>query len=144
MNPFQDYIDFGWKICRIEPGTKGPRTPGWNNRENAAPSGDGLQAAGLLHAYSGTCALDIDNWEKTEKYLQEHGISLNALWTAPDSVVLDSGTPNRGKLIYATEKPFPSKVFAEGAFELRCATNSGKSVQDVLPPSLHPSGRTYR
>jgi hypothetical protein len=28
-------------------------------------------------------------------------------------------------------------------FELRCATSTGTSIQDVLPGSIHPSGRTY-
>jgi len=142
VNPFQDYIDHGWKICRIEPGTKGPRTPGWNNLENAAASGADLQAAGLLHAYSGTCALDIDDWVEADRYLQSQGVDLTALFMAPDAVQLSSGRTNRGKLIYKLDTPIPSKSW--GSFELRCATAGGKSVQDVLPGTIHPeTGKPY-
>lgn len=82
--------------------------------------------------------------EKANAYLQEQGIDLSALLLAPDAVQISSGRPNRGKLIYALSEPLPSKSFAAGAFELRCGTSSGKSAQDVLPPSPHPSGTTYK
>jgi AAA domain/Primase C terminal 2 (PriCT-2)/Bifunctional DNA primase/polymerase, N-terminal len=143
MSEFQQYVDHGWKICRIDPGTKGPRTKGWNDLTNAVTDTSTLEGAGLMHAYSGTCALDVDDWEKAEKFLSAKGISLADLFVAKDAVQLSSGTTNRGKLIYALKTPLPSKVFADGAFELRCGTTASKTVQDVLPPSVHPSGRRY-
>jgi len=143
------YIRHGWSLVPIPANTKGPRTPGWNLRENALksqgdlPSGFGI---GLAHAYSGTMALDIDDWATATNLLAEHGVYLQALYEAPDAVVIHSGKPGHGKLLYAM--PFgaalPSKKILHNgatAYELRCATASGLTVQDVLPPSIHPETR---
>ena len=140
------YIRHGWSLVPIPAGTKGPRTPGWNLRENALKSQNDLfpgYGIGLAHAYSGTMALDIDNWTVTTSLLAEYGINLQALYDAPDAVVINSGKPGHGKLIYTM--PFgaalPSKkILHKGivAYELRCATATGLTVQDVLPPSVHP------
>lgn len=140
------YIRHGWSLVPIPAGTKGPRTPGWNLKENALKSQNDLPPGygiGLAHAYSGTMALDIDNWTITTTLLAEHGINLQALYDAPDAVVINSGKPGHGKLIYSM--PFgaalPSKKILHSgitAYELRCATASGLTVQDVLPPSIHP------
>ena len=140
------YIRHGWSLVPIPANTKGPRTQGWNLKENALkdqtqlPPGYGI---GLAHAYSGTMALDIDNWTVTAMLLHEHGIDLQALYDAPDAVVINSGKPGHGKLLY--QMPFgaalPSKKILHGgitAYELRCATVNGLTVQDVLPPSIHP------
>jgi hypothetical protein len=133
----------------IPANTKGPRTPGWNLKHNALraqgdlPPGYGI---GLAHAYSGTMALDIDNWTVTTSLLAEHGLDLDAMYAASDAVVINSGKPGHGKLLYAM--PFgaalPSKKIMHSgitAYELRCATVSGLTVQDVLPPSIHPETR---
>jgi len=130
----------------IPPGTKGPRTVGWNRRESALRSQADLppqHGIGLAHAYSATMALDIDNWATAAPMLGVFGVDLAALYDAPDAVIVDSGRQGHGKLLYAM--PFglalPSKkVSVEGgtSFELRCATAEGLTVQDVLPPSIHP------
>ena len=137
------YIRHGWSLVPIPPGTKGPRTTGWNKKESAIksqlelPYGFGI---GLAHAYSGTMAFDIDDWKLTN----DAGIDLEALYKAPDAVIINSGRLGRGKLLYAMPDPLPSKkVIIDGviAYELRCATASGLTVQDVLPPSIHPETR---
>lgn len=147
------YIRHGWSLVPIPAGTKGPRTPGWNLKGNAIksqselPQGFGI---GLAHAYSGTMALDIDEWVSASAALLPHNIDLNALYGAPDAVIVDSGRSGRGKLIY--QMPFglalPSKkIIINGttSYELRCATTSGMTVQDVLPPSIHPAtNQPYR
>ena len=142
----ESYIRHGWSLVPIPINTKGPRTPGWNLRENALKSQADLPLGfgiGLAHAYSGTMALDIDNWTVTTTLLSECGIDLEALYSAPDAVVIHSGKSGHGKLLYAM--PFgaalPSKKIMHNgivAYELRCATMSGLTVQDVLPPSIHP------
>ena len=72
------YIRHGWSLVPIPMGTKGPSHRGWNLRESALkdqtqlPPGFGI---GLAHAYSGTMAFDIDNWDATV----EQGIDLQAL-----------------------------------------------------------------
>lgn len=147
------YIRHGWSLVPIPPGTKGPAHKGWNLRENAIrsqadlPPGYGI---GLAHAYSGTMAIDIDNWDRAAFELMLKGIDLHALYGAPDAVVIDSGRHGHGKLLYAS--PFgltlPSKkIVIDGTtiYELRCATSNGLTVQDVLPPSTHPNtGQPYR
>ena len=71
---FDAYLRHGWKLVAIPPGSKGPRTPGWNRKENtiadstAVPPGYGV---GLAHAYSGTMALDIDNWQQADSLLKQ-------------------------------------------------------------------------
>lgn len=143
---FKDYVEHGWKICQIRRGQKGPRTTGWNERERAITDVDvaaHLESAGLCHAYSGTAALDIDRYDDAATWLKQNNIDIDALMNAPDAVQILSGRSNRGKLLYAIENPIASKSFANGAFELRCGTTAGKTAQDVLPPSRHPSGSTY-
>lgn len=140
------YIRHGWSLVPIPSNTKGPRTPGWNLKQSALKSQSDLPPGygiGLAHAYSGTMALDIDNWTVATSLLAEHDVDLRALYDAPDAVIIHSGKPGRGKLLYAM--PFgaalPSKKILHNgitAYELRCATASGLTVQDVLPPSIHP------
>lgn len=143
---FKDYVEHGWKLCLIQRGQKGPRMEGWNVEENAITTVERaihLESAGLCHAYSGTCAFDIDDLAAATVWLAAKGIDVQALLDAPDAVQIISGRKNRGKLIYGLPTPLPSKTFAEGAFELRCGTSTGRTAQDVLPPSKHPSGSPY-
>lgn len=143
-----EYVAAGWKLTPIPRGTKGPTSDGWNLRGNVVA--DVVRAStvttgvGLCHAYSGTMALDIDDWALAEPWLAERGVDLNALWTAPDAVQLLSGRAGRGKLIYSCPAPFASKRPKGSGLELRCATSAGLTVQDVLPPSIHPdTGKPY-
>jgi hypothetical protein len=98
-------------------------------------------------------ALDIDNWTEAITMLHEHDINLQALYDAPDAVVIDSGRAGHGKLLYTM--PFgasmPSRKITnlstgKVVFELRCASANGMTVQDVLPSALlHPiTQQTYR
>src|SRR5574343_871114 len=148
---FDPYVRVGWHLVPIPNGTKGPKTSGWNKKENTItdpnkiPPGHGV---GLCHAYSGTMALDIDNWGRASKELTDHGIDLQALYDAPDAVIINSGNPGHGKLLYAM--PFgmalTSKKLVDSLpdgskynyLDFRCATAAGLTVQDVLPPTIHP------
>ena len=145
------YIEAGWKLCLLAPGQKRPITPDWSSRSNAIDEVGKLPSQlggiGLLHAYSGTCTVDIDDAPSAKVLLAEAGIDLPALVAAPDAVVSWRGPGTRLKLWYRLESPRPSRRFngPQGvALELRCATRSGTSQQDVLPPSLHPDGSQYQ
>lgn len=147
---FGPYLRHGWKLVPINAGTKGPRTPGWNteeaciNESSDIPEGMG---AGLAHAFSGTCAIDLDDAFMAQMMFAERGIDLQALLDAPDAVQIISGRPGSGKLIYRLPSPMPSKSLKIGPktiTEFRCATADGLTVQCVLPPSKHPSGSTYQ
>lgn len=151
MKPeYQQYLDHGFKLCDIPPGTKGPRTEGWN-----LPNANfhGRNGAGLCHAFSGTCALDLDDLARARPYLSERGVDVDSLLADPSHVGISSGRPNRAKALFrlgsvlgsvslcpykAPSKTDPNKQETFHAIELRCATRDGKTVQDVLPPSIHP------
>lgn len=144
----QQYVAHGWALVPFKSG-KGPTTDGWNKRENAYTSPERVSkftgSIGLCHAYSGTCALDIDDWATAEQYLAVAGVDLNALWNADDAVRLVSGRPNRGKLLYKLPEVLQSKKPKGSGLELRCGTSTGSTVQDVLPPSIHPiTNEPYR
>lgn len=138
---FAEYVAHGWRLCAIDRGHKAPIYDDWNLPEKAAEIGeaaDGLDGAGLLHALSGTCALDIDDMARARPWLAERGVDLDALLTAEDSVRIESGRPGRSKLLYRLSRPLRTLRPTGSGIELRCATADGKSVQDVLPPTIHP------
>lgn len=146
-HPAEEYVRAGFALCAIPRGSKGPRTKGWNQKTNAITTI--AQAAklnghniGLLHEFSGTCALDVDDVARARAFLTAEGIDLDALLKDKNAVQIVSGRPNRAKLIYRLPKgaqPLPHRKLADGALELRCA-----GVQDVLPPSIHPdTGKPY-
>lgn len=140
------YIRYGWSIVPIPPGTKGPTTDGWNLKQNALKDQTQLPpmwGIGLAHAYSGTMALDLDDFDAAYELLKDEGVDIRELYDAPNAVIIDSGREGRGKLLYAM--PFglvleTKRVTSNGKtiYELRCGTSTGTTVQDVLPPSIHP------
>jgi hypothetical protein len=99
-----EYIAHGWHLVPIPPRVKSPNGLGWQKKENTVtdpnqiPAGYGV---GLAHAYSSSCAVDIDEWDKASEFLATHGIDLQALYDAHDAVIIDSGRAGHGKLLYA-------------------------------------------
>lgn len=138
MSDFRKYIEHGWGICGIERGKKSPAYPGWNTKSIPLEAADGLDGAGLLHALSGTAALDIDDLETARPWLLERGVDVDALMADPAAVMVSSGRHNRAKLLYRLKRPMRTLKPTGSGVELRCATADGKSVQDVLPPTVHP------
>jgi len=148
----------GCALVTMPIGTKGPQKKNWNCLHNSirhpATQCFDNKNIGLAHAFcspSPTGAIDIDNEEHASRWLASHGISLDFLVQARDSVVIKSGKKLSLKLLYRLPldcKPLESKKIAGpdglSALEFRCATKEGKTVQDVLPPSVHPDGHQYR
>jgi hypothetical protein len=145
-----DYCRLGWHLVQIPLGQKGPTTSGWNKREMCIADPEIAEwldgNIGLAHAYSGTCAIDIDNIAAATAWLKERGVNLTELLNAPDAVRIES-RPGRAKLLYKLGKPLPSFKIAhekKALLEFRCASEAGLTVQDVLPPSIHPdTGQPY-
>ena len=145
------YTRHGWFLVPIPLGQKGPSHPNWNKREACSVHPGHTGNIGLAHSYSGTVAIDIDDWETAKEVLAEHGIDLDQLYNAPDAVTIESGKTGHGKLLYAMPMgiPLPSKKMIDSNkknyLDFRCATSNGLTVQDVLPPSIHPdTGQPYR
>jgi Protein of unknown function (DUF3987)/Bifunctional DNA primase/polymerase, N-terminal/Primase C terminal 2 (PriCT-2) len=155
-----EYITRGLAIVPIPSGEKGPTAKGWNNEENAIK--DPKKAAaidgnvGLLHVYctpSPTAALDIDDFALANSYLSEKGIDLQLLLDADDAVQINSGRKNRGKLLYRLPFDIGAMKTCQVTdpktkamiLEFRCASANGKTMQDLLPPSIHPdTGNQYQ
>lgn len=156
----EQYIRAGWAIVPITKG-KNPGFAGWESRGSAITLESRQRmhptwGVGLMHGFSSTMAFDIDDWDETKKY----GIDVDALYAAPDAVTILSGRKGRGKLLYRMPtwltlptKKYTIRVPVEGrpghtksrmVFELRCGSLEGGTVQDVLPPSIHPdTGKPY-
>ena len=144
-----------WYLVTIPAGSKGPTKFGWQKPEQALSDPDAAREyyelnpthnVGLLHGASGTCAVDIDNVENTKLIFEELGINFSDLMNSAPQII---GRENRGKLLFKAPsdlithkiswpvKDDPRKT--EVVFEVRAG-----SVQDVLPPSIHPdTGRPY-
>ena len=153
----EDYCSkLGWYLVTIPAGSKGPTSFGWQKPERALSDPDEARKyyeqnpthnVGLLHGASGTCAIDIDHVENTKLIFEELGIDFSLLMNSAPQII---GRENRGKLIFKAPADLithkiswpvegdPRKT--EVVFELRAG-----SVQDVLPPSIHPdTGRPYQ
>ena len=155
----ENMLKAGFALIPVPYGQKGPTKKEWNSPENCIRCIG--QAAilqnsniGLAHAYcspSPTCAIDIDNFKKSCDWLKKKGVSLKELVLDDEAVVIWSGKPNSLKLLYrlpiGIDVISSVRVFDEDRdmiFEFRCATASGKTVQDILPPSTHPTGTQYQ
>jgi hypothetical protein len=136
-------VEAGWALCALQRKKKGPTYERWQLEPIDADTAEGIEGAGLLHALSGTCALDLDHVENARAWLAERGVDLDALLDAPNAVKISSGTKGRAKLLYRLKAPLRTMKPEGSGLELRCASGSGTSVQDALPPSMHPSGRLY-
>lgn len=144
------YCEAGWALTFFDTGAKGPTRKAWNERRHAIMDPEVAEFSegnvGLLHAYSGTCCLDVDDMEKATPWLAARGVDLAALLSTPGAVRIHSGREGRAKLLYKADKLRPSFNLSKlgAGIELRCASRNGLSVQDVLPPSIHPdTGRPY-
>jgi hypothetical protein len=153
------YIESGFALVPIPLMHKGPKITGWNKLEKVVKSFESLGCLegmniGLAHAYcqpSPTCALDIDFYPDAKNWLELNGLNLNDLINDLNVVGIISGKKYSLKLLYRLPlgvKPIPTKVIkndkGKTILEFRCATKDGLTVQDVLPPSIHPSGGAYQ
>lgn len=151
-------LESGIALVGMPYGEKGPRRKDWNLRKNVItePSDAAILTGkniGIAHAYctpTPTCAIDIDDFHDAKQWLGSHGICLSSLLSSPNAVVLRSGKRGSVKILYRLPEniqPLESKrIVGLGTatiLEFRCGTKDGKTVQDVIPPSLHPLGHHY-
>jgi putative DNA primase/helicase len=154
-----DLILSGMALVPIPFGTKSPKHLDWNIPSNCVTQANQHYKltghnVGLAHAYctpTPTCAIDIDNYVEAKLWLETHEIYLDLLLNMQDAVVIWSGKKFSLKLLYrlpsglsALESKKINGPDGKSAVEFRCATKDGKTVQDVLPPSIHPDGHEYQ
>ncbi len=154
MSGFEEYLEYGWTLTPLRPGTKEPRLKGWQLRENALSGSENADklgdAAGLLLAFCDPplMTLDIDDFDAAAAWFDDHGGDLPALLQAEDAVKIISGKPNKAKLLYRIDRPRCTRRITKDRhtiLEFRSASAGSRSVQDVLPPSQHPdTGKPYR
>ena len=149
----------GLALVPMPRGQKAPIDSEWNHQSNVVTDQKKIyllegKNIGIAHVYctpTPTCALDIDNYPAAKVWLSTHSIELDNLLQSEGAVVIWSGKKFSLKLLYRltdNSPPLESKKIlgadGECALEFRCAAKNGKTVQDVLPPSLHPDGHTYQ
>ena len=152
-------IKSGFALIEVPLGEKGPTSIGWNLVQNAITSADDVgtllgKNVGLAHAYCNpapTCAIDVDDYRLARTWLANEGFYLKAELLRPESVVFASGKPYSIKILFrmpARVGPQISRQVMSRAndvvLEFRCATRKGTTVQDLIPPSVHPSGNRYK
>lgn len=142
---FGRYVKHGWVLCAIQRGSKGPTYAGWNLRENGITdfeTAEQLDGAGLLHSYSKTCAIDVDDFPAATEWCAARGVDLPALFSSLESVQISSGRAKHGKLLYRLDEPLRGKAITidgKAVIDFRCATSTGAAQQDCLPATMHPT-----
>jgi hypothetical protein len=142
MIEVEEYLNHNLRLVPIPSGQKNPVHAGWQMEENAVKSASEVNGhnIGLLHEYSGTCAIDIDDVEAAERLFEERGLSLVDFLLSNVQVI--SPNPGHAKVICRLPFPIPSKKIVldkKDVLNFRCMGN-----QDVLPPSIHPLGAPYK
>lgn len=144
-----EYIEHGWRLAALRPGQKGPYQHGWQHLEldaghwRSCPS-DGM---GVILGPSGVASIDVDEMSSAKTALRALGIDLAALLEADDAVRIVS-REGRAKLLYRVDEDQREVVCRKRALNWRTPNKSsfcviefraGEGLQDVLPPSIHPT-----
>jgi len=158
MDKMTDLIfDQGFAYIPIPPHQKKPIVKGWNLKQNCITDGadanklDGKNV-GIAHAYCEpiTCCWDIDNYRVTKELFDLRGVELKNVLQKSNAAVMHSGRRNSLKAVFTLPESvgaLVTKVVRRNdgvAYEFRCASTTGNTVCDVIPPSIHPSGTQYR
>ena len=110
MTLFFEYLEHGWALTPIRNGSKRPLVKSWARPESAICGSENAHklngAAGLLlaHCDPPLVTLDIDDFHDVEAWLNERGVDLVRLLQAGDAIQIDSGRPNRAKLLYHMDR----------------------------------------
>ena len=156
---FQMLVAHGYALVPIPIGQKGPILSDWNCESRCLTESAQLAEYpqkmnfGLAHAYckpSPTCAIDVDDYREAKAWLSDRGIDIEELLFDDAAVVIYSGKKYSIKLVYRLnpgEIKESTKVIGVAGnciLEFRCGTKNKKTAQDLLPPSIHPSGTAYQ
>ncbi len=142
--------------------TKGPVSKGWNNQRSVTnPNGysnnpddfinckEGYNI-GLCHKPSGTAAFDIDDLNACMTLFEDVGLPMSDWLNDINRVEIQSGKANRGKLLFRLPQGVESFVTRQFShkkvmlFELRNASKTGTTVQDVIAGRHPETGTNYQ
>ncbi len=145
----KQYNALGFQLVAMKSGHKGPQTRDWHTKGVDVEQLTDQQNIGLIHNLSGTCSLDIDD--------RDGAVSIFVNYLGMDPIAMKSIYPcyrgSREGIKFIFRMPNLERIgikkltYKEDSdvvtvFELRGSTgNTG--VQDLLPPSIHPSGIPY-
>jgi hypothetical protein len=147
-------IGRGYKLVRVRPCSKAPAETGWNKQPistkeeaTAAYQTRPNDNIGVVLDQSGLGSLDIDHLERAREALGALGIDLDAL--LDDSAIPRiEGDPAKARLLFKvpanTKLPTRRLMVPDGADKGMVLELRSEGVQDIFPPSVHPSGSSYR
>jgi hypothetical protein len=105
----------------------------------------GEPGIGLVHAGSGTMALDVDNVEATKKLFEHLGVDYAQVLTSTAGI--SRGDPSRAKAIFRLPDSAGAsdvhKVVVQYNGKVAFEFRGGHGHQDALPPTVHPSGAAF-
>ena len=151
------YVDQGMVLVPLRPQSKAPYKREWNRPENLLSTREDVDThlgpmdnIGLALGPSRIISLDIDNLTRAREIFAESGIDLDQMLRDPRSVGIDSGRTNRAKLLFRQHPDATNLTTVDfdepdgKVYEIRCLAKNGNTMQDVLPPSIHPdTGQPY-
>ncbi len=141
--------------------TKAPKNPGWNkpvsasNQWGYSNNYDDFKHLkgynfGLAHLPSKTAAFDIDDLTTCLALFEDVGLPIQDWLADPKRVEIQSGKPNRGKLLFRLPEGVDSFITRQFShkkvmlFELRNSSKAGTTVQDICL-GVHPeTGTNYQ
>ncbi|MGE0554336.1 MAG: bifunctional DNA primase/polymerase [Gemmatimonadales bacterium] len=142
-------LSLGLSLCWIGPRRKGPTDPQWQRHPITTRAELDRRLGptdnfGIIHAASGTGALDVDDLPAARAALATYGVDLDQLLGG--GLRLSSGRPDRAKLFFRVPagREFGRKVIQVPETRQCAVEFRGGDVQDVGPGSVHPEGTVYR
>ncbi|MDI1278514.1 bifunctional DNA primase/polymerase [Methylobacter sp.] len=141
--------------------TKAPHAKSWNQPQSANnPNGFSNNAAdfvdcerfnfGIAHLPSKTAAFDLDSLSECITLFDDVGLPIQDWLNDLNRVEIKSGKPNRGKLLFRLPhgvESFNTRQYEHNKtmlFELRNASKTGATVQDVIIGTHPDTGTTYQ
>ena len=150
------YSDGGFGLVWIPERSKAPKQAGWNKPESVITKASAAMEKwrrggniGCVHQVSKTATLDIDNAPIAKRALAALGVDLDAMLAVGKQSTGGHGRKKAWFRIPAGIQLGTHKLSFKGVLDdgkpftdtiLELRSGSG---QDVLPPSIHPSGEPY-
>ena len=145
----KQYNDLGLSLVAMQSGKKGPNTANWHTQGVDVEKLDDSKNIGIIHNLSSTCSLDIDDRDDAIKVFQDY-LGIDAIemknnypcWRGKrDGIKFLFRMPNI-EHVGIKKLTYKNGTDVVTVFELRGST-TGTGVQDIMPPSIHPSGIPY-